>query len=105
MLSRKISMTIAAEAPRLVSRIAGDLPIRIDTIRTAQISMTIPCPVCRSPLIGLPCHAGRWAMISNALYITALIKRKMTTTMPICNTRTSMRSASDSRGKATGSRM
>lgn len=49
----EISMMTAAEAPSPVSRMAGDLPIRIETIRMPQISAAIPCPVWRNPLIGL----------------------------------------------------
>ena len=59
MLSRKISISTAAEAPSPVSRMAGDLSIRIETIRMAQISAAMPCAVCRRPLMGLFCHAGR----------------------------------------------
>ena len=66
MLSRKISMTIAAEAPSPVSRIAGDLPIRMDTTRIVQTSSAMPCAVCRSPLMGLFCQAGRDAAIRKA---------------------------------------
>ena len=63
MLSRKTSMMTAAEAPSPVSRMAGDLPIRIETMR---ISAAIPCPVWRNPLIGLFCHAGRAETILKA---------------------------------------
>lgn len=59
MLSRKISMMIAADAPKPANRLAGDLSIRIETISMPQISAAMPCPVCLSPLIGLFCHAGR----------------------------------------------
>ena len=44
MLSRKTSMMTAAEAPSPVSRMAGDLPIRIETMRIPQISAAIPLP-------------------------------------------------------------
>lgn len=66
MLSRKTSMMTAAEAPSPVSRMAGDLPIRIETMRIPQISAAIPCPVWRNPLIGLFCHAGRAETILKA---------------------------------------
>ena len=71
MLSLKISSRIAAEAPRPVRKIFGDLPISIETISTAPIIQTIPCAVCRSPLIGLFCHAGRCTAIRNAARINA----------------------------------
>ena len=64
-LSRNISISTAAEAPRLVSSSVGDLSIRIEMTRMAQISSAMPCAVCRSPLMGLFCHAGRVATIWN----------------------------------------
>ena len=66
MLSRKISISTAAEAPSPVSRMVGDLSSRIETIRMAQISAAMPCAVCRRPLMGLFCHAGRDAAIWKA---------------------------------------
>ncbi len=58
MLSRNISISTAAEAPRLVSSSVGDLSIRIEMTRMAQISAAMPCAVCRSPLIGLVLPRG-----------------------------------------------
>lgn len=42
MLSRKISMMTAAEAPSPVSRKAGDLSSRIETMRITQMMATMP---------------------------------------------------------------
>ena len=80
-LSRKISMIIAAEAPRPANRLAVDLSIRIETISMPQISAAMPCPVCLSPLIGLFCHAGRAEAIWKTAKSTALIKRNTATTI------------------------
>ena len=66
MLSLKMSMTMAAEAPSPVKRIVGDLSMRIETIRITQMKSAIPCAVCRSPLMGLFCQAGRAETIRNA---------------------------------------
>lgn len=66
MLSRKISISTAAEAPSPVSRMAGDLSSRIETIRIVQISSAMPCAVCRKPLMGLFCQAGRAAAMWKA---------------------------------------
>lgn len=63
MLSLKTSITIAAEAPRPVSSSLGDLSMRIDTTRMTQIRTAVPWAVCRNPLIGLFCQAGRDAAI------------------------------------------
>ena len=65
MLSRKINISTAAEAPRLVSRMVGDLSIRTETARMKQTSSANPCAVCRRPLIGLFCHDGLAATIWN----------------------------------------
>ena len=64
-----------SEAPSPVSRKVGDLSISTETIRMMQMSPTMPCAVCRNPLIGLSCHAGRVEAMRNAAPSRALTKR------------------------------
>ena len=88
MLSRKISINTAAEAPNPVSRIAGERLSRIEIIRIVPIRYTIPCPVCRSPLIGLPCQALRLAAMSKTARMNVLSSRRIATTIYTCVRRT-----------------
>ena len=52
MLSLKISMRTAAEAPRPVSRAAGDLPMRVAVIIMMPTNARAICRACTTPLRG-----------------------------------------------------